>query len=549
MMMQTTPTSVEETPAEMPRVLCCVCGIGMDPNPTNMCVGCIRSQVDIVGAIQSETNLPHCRYCDRYLQPPKHWVVADLESKELMHLCLKKVHGLNRVKLVDATFVWTESHSRRIKIRLTVQKEIFGGTVAQQSIVVTFVVTNHICETCYKITTHQETWVACVQARQRAVHKRTFYYLEQLILKNRMHEDTARVTEVSDGIDFFYGHKSHAQRMVDFLTSLVPVSIKTAEQIVTHDPKSNTIDKHYVMCVEIAPICREDLLCLPKRISTSLGGLGPWVVVSKVNTNIWFIDPRTLQTGQIPGTLYWKNAFEAVASTPALVEFFIVDIEVAEDAPRHGKYALAEATVCRASEIGKGKDIQIRTHLGDQLQVGDSALGYHVSLLNFNNAAADDYPPDRVPDVILVRKHYPDQKRRRNRRRWKVKELPREINLKKGEIQKREEERREFLDDLERDPEYRSQIPLYRADRLETMSEAPTEATGALDEDDVPRVGVDELLEEMQELSLEEQHEEGSEAGAKRPRVVSAEALPETLIITSAEAAAAATATAALPDI
>jgi len=44
-----------------------------------------------------------------------------LESRELLSLCLKKLKGLNRVKLVDAGFVWTEPHSKRIKVCCYIQ--------------------------------------------------------------------------------------------------------------------------------------------------------------------------------------------------------------------------------------------------------------------------------------------------------------------------------------------------------------------------------------------------------------------------------------------
>ena len=39
-------------------------------------------------------------------------------------MCLKRLKGLNKVHLVDAGFVWTEPHSKRIKVKLTVQKEV-----------------------------------------------------------------------------------------------------------------------------------------------------------------------------------------------------------------------------------------------------------------------------------------------------------------------------------------------------------------------------------------------------------------------------------------
>lgn len=44
------------------------------------------------------------------------WIHAALESRELLALCLKKLKGLNRVKLIDAGFVWTEPHSKRLKV-------------------------------------------------------------------------------------------------------------------------------------------------------------------------------------------------------------------------------------------------------------------------------------------------------------------------------------------------------------------------------------------------------------------------------------------------
>ena len=61
------------------------------------------------------------------------------------------------------------------------------------------------------------TWTAKVQIRQKVPHKRTFLYLEQMILKHKAHMDTISIEEVKDGLDFFYGQKNHAIKMVDFL--------------------------------------------------------------------------------------------------------------------------------------------------------------------------------------------------------------------------------------------------------------------------------------------------------------------------------------------
>lgn len=52
------------------------------------------------------------------------WKTAELESSELLAICLKNMKGLKKIKLLDAKFIWTEPHSRRIKLKLTVQQEV-----------------------------------------------------------------------------------------------------------------------------------------------------------------------------------------------------------------------------------------------------------------------------------------------------------------------------------------------------------------------------------------------------------------------------------------
>lgn len=96
--------------------LCCECGVSIEPNPTSQCIGCIRAKSNIAENIIKSASICFCKGCERYLDPPSCWINASLESKELLKLCLKKIKGLNQVHLVDARFVWTEPHSKRIKV-------------------------------------------------------------------------------------------------------------------------------------------------------------------------------------------------------------------------------------------------------------------------------------------------------------------------------------------------------------------------------------------------------------------------------------------------
>jgi nonsense-mediated mRNA decay protein 3 len=114
-------------------------------------------QVDITEGITKQVTLFWCRGCGKYLRPP--WVHCELESRQLLALCLKKIKGINQVKLVDANFVWTEPHSRRIKIKLTVQKEVMNGIILQQAFVVEFVIQTQQCDACQKSYT-EDPWKA-----------------------------------------------------------------------------------------------------------------------------------------------------------------------------------------------------------------------------------------------------------------------------------------------------------------------------------------------------------------------------------------------------
>eukprot|EP00808_Paulinella_micropora_P031303 g10147.t1 len=126
-------------------IACCVCGTQIRPNPANTCINCLKAKVDITEGIPKQAVLLFCRNCERYQRPP--WTAAELESKELLAICLKKINFKN-VKLKDASFQWTEPHSRRVKVRLTIQKEVYTALILQQTFIVEFVVTPTQCPDC-----------------------------------------------------------------------------------------------------------------------------------------------------------------------------------------------------------------------------------------------------------------------------------------------------------------------------------------------------------------------------------------------------------------
>lgn len=157
------------------KIRCCLCGVLMLPISGNTCINCLKSTVDITEGISRSVQLQHCKECDRYLAPP--WTHYAPESAQLLSYCMKHIKGLKRVKLIDANFIWTEAHSKRLKVKLTIQKDVLNGTLLQQILVVDFVVTNLQCDACKKTYT-PHLWHSQVQVRQFVEHKRTFLFLE-----------------------------------------------------------------------------------------------------------------------------------------------------------------------------------------------------------------------------------------------------------------------------------------------------------------------------------------------------------------------------------
>ena len=61
----------------------------------------------------------------------------------MLTLVLKKIKGITKaIKILDAHLVWTEPHSKRIKVRVKISREVLNNTVMQKSIDITFIEKN-----------------------------------------------------------------------------------------------------------------------------------------------------------------------------------------------------------------------------------------------------------------------------------------------------------------------------------------------------------------------------------------------------------------------
>ena len=50
--------AVDDLVRTVGKILCCQCGTPIEPNPANLCVGCLRTQIDITEGIPKQVR--HC---------------------------------------------------------------------------------------------------------------------------------------------------------------------------------------------------------------------------------------------------------------------------------------------------------------------------------------------------------------------------------------------------------------------------------------------------------------------------------------------------------
>ena len=402
-------------------------------------------------------------------------------------------------------------------MKITIQQEAFQGTILQQTFEVEYVVAYHQCPDCAKSFT-ANTWRSVVQVRQKVPHKRTFLYLEQLILKHSAHKDTINIKEVKDGLDFYYSQRNHAEKFVDFLNSVAPVRSKKSQELISMDIHTSTKSYKFSFSVELVPICKDDLVVLPMKLAKQIGNISPLTICHRVGTSVNLIDPSTLQTADVSTPLYWRTPFVSLADVQELVEFVVMDIE--PTGVQKGRFFLAEATVARASDLGVNDTTYfVRTHLGAVLHPGDSVMGYHLTGTNFNSPNFEALEQSNayassIPDVMLVKKFYARKKKTKTRN-WKLKRMAKE----EGEVlpKKQDQERMDmdfemFLRDVEEDTELRNTLALYKAqqakrERDSRMEGVETASMAETEGEEVPKIDMDELLDDFEGLGVDDEDE------------------------------------------
>ena len=441
---------------------------------TTICLQCLSMKNDITEKIQKSYILDFCRYCKKFLSSKSKWILCDRESKELLSILLKKINGIKNLRLVTASFIWTEEHCRRIKINMILEKDLTEDVIIRKNCVIEFEENDTQCDKCKKSFT-PHIWKARVQIRQKIKNKKTFFYLEQILLKHNIHKLAIKIENVRNGMDFMFAKKNEAQKLVDILNGSVPSKKKQSKELVSHDTKSQNYNYKYTFLFEIPKICKEDLILLPKKLCKEFGGVNTLGICYKISSCLYFYDPVSMRKYEMNAIQYfnYENLITIIPFKGNDTEYYITDIYF-EDRKFNLNTSISNINTrfayFEANRVNDHMNFNGSTHLGHILKHGDSVKGYDLTTLICNEEFDLLKNQKYLPDVILIRKIYPAYKKRI----WKLKRMQniRERNMKKKKKLAEKEEKddkeafNDFIEEIEQDKDLRGKIDLFKNDKV-----------------------------------------------------------------------------------
>jgi nonsense-mediated mRNA decay protein 3 len=312
--------------------------------------------------------------------------------------------------------------------------------------------------------------------------------------------------------------------------------VKSSKKLIGTDDKSNISNYKYTNLVEICPLCKDDLVYLPKKVARSMGNISRCVLVKNISNLIHFLDPLTGQSANMSSDVFWRQPFRpiVVAGRSRLTRYIVLGKEaVALEAlqnrqqrrnashPRASskqRNKVALVTVAKEDDLGVIDTQIVQTScIGYLLKSGDVAVGYDLKetqLVDDEAEAARD--AGELPDVIMCRKLYggaalSEQEKDTNKKRmWTLQRLDIDVaealksrSARKGKEQEVDDmDEEDFLREVEADKEMRVKMHLYKAKEEETTKTSMDEDDVASntniddeDDEDDQQVKLDELLD------------------------------------------------------
>jgi len=100
-------------------------------------------------------------------------------------------------------------------------------------------------------------------------------------------------SSLQDGMDFYFTDKQKAVRFIDFLSHHVPQKSKYSRKLVSADHKSNVGDFKHNFIVMLAPLCKDDLVIIPRQLANNLSDIsqvGALTLLLVTFSNFYLLD-------------------------------------------------------------------------------------------------------------------------------------------------------------------------------------------------------------------------------------------------------------------
>lgn len=432
------------------QIPCCICGTLIYPNDANQCAACLAQGFDLQAHLQKgpggvdHCTVHQCRQCRRFEKKPGYYEYAEPESPELLAICLKQIPAINssaatspKLHLVDASWIWTEPHSMRFRLLLTVRTEL-SRVLLEQRCRVELHCAFQLCPACNREAS-KRTWHAVVQVRQKGRdgdHRPGVTRIEQALGRNKdLRQHVLRLDSGKNGLDFYFLHLSQAQSFVHTLQRLAPMRVHTTSRQVSTNVQNHTAHTRHTLTCDLLPIWRHDLIWIPPRRSSSSSGqnhyLGGrlWLVEAVGEASVTWVDAAavaphsTVRRIQVSATAYAQQCGDVVriVLTPQRWHTYtVLDVDDDDGARNHSveqqqpsekgenitnsKKELPTTTVDVHIVSESGTQHTVTSHVGHGLAAGDTVYGYDLAGSTLEWKESDFVRHYVVPDIVLVKK-------------------------------------------------------------------------------------------------------------------------------------------------
>ena len=164
---------------------------------------------------------------------------------------------------------------------------------------------------------------------QRINHQRSLILLEAQLTKAGMHNLMIGVEKSKQGMDFFFKQKNQAEKVVNFISSHLPVKVKFSKKHISTDSRTNKPRYEWSYAVDVVPLGKGDLVLMPMDLNAKNSTACEINIVSKVASSVHVTNPVTLKRDELLSSRYFsKEKFiRLLMSPPELVRFVVLDIE------------------------------------------------------------------------------------------------------------------------------------------------------------------------------------------------------------------------------